>query len=334
MDPEKVGFVHFTCEGKAGRKSLCWLLFQLQPLMSKELWQGTVGMGSYLTEAPVGSSPIHPAPDWGILIWSSCVASPHHGLRGHTMQFNPNLREVKGGCCDTASMPWELDLLQHSLSDCQRLGACYNVIKENELRRWEVLRVCQVPWLIQNRRGQNASVILETVLVELWSEHSFSTFWSSDHWCQGSIAFSPLQKALKLSLSSREDVRKFPLPSFSLVEHFLSSSRKTTSCDQTIADHQLTTTANILGGCCSVWQLFMPPLCPAESIKVPSPVCRAQLEGLPVPWTSPWQWSCLRAAMSALRACVRVGFVLPLCLTLVCSPWGISLYHAVQECPN
>lgn len=62
MDPEKVGFVHFAYEGKAEKKSLCWLVLLLQPLMSKELWQGTVGMGSYLTEASVGSS-LHPAPD-------------------------------------------------------------------------------------------------------------------------------------------------------------------------------------------------------------------------------------------------------------------------------
>lgn len=62
MDPEKVGFVHSTFEDEAGRKSPCWLLFQFQPLMSKELRQGTVGMGSYLTKAPVRSS-LHPAPE-------------------------------------------------------------------------------------------------------------------------------------------------------------------------------------------------------------------------------------------------------------------------------
>lgn len=41
---------------------------------------------------------------------------PRHVLRGHATQFNPNLREVKGGWFNTASMPWEPDFLQHSPS--------------------------------------------------------------------------------------------------------------------------------------------------------------------------------------------------------------------------
>lgn len=66
------------------------------------------------------------------------------------------------------------------------------------------MRVCQVPWLIQNRRGQAASFILEVVLglvvlVGLWSESRFSTFWDSDQWGPDTKTFMPLQKALKLS---------------------------------------------------------------------------------------------------------------------------------------
>lgn len=126
--------------------------------------------------------------------------------------------------------------------------------------------------------------------------------------------------------------RQFPLPSSWMVEPFLSSSRETTSFDQMIADHQLITTANISGGCCSVWQLFMPPLCPAESVKMPSPVSTPQLECLAVPMTSLCQWELSRAAVSLLATCVRVGFILPFCLTLVWSPRGISLSGTVPCC--
>lgn len=83
---------------------------------------------------------------------------------------------------------------------------------------------------------------------------------------------------------------QFSLPPPSLVVHFLSSSRKTTSCDQTLANHQLATTADTSGGCCSAWQLLVPPLHPAEGGRMPSPVPTPQLESLPVPWASLCQW--------------------------------------------
>lgn len=76
-------------------------------------------------------------------------------------------------------------------------------MERDEVRRG-VLRVCQIPWLIQNRRQEAASNILEAVmvlvvLVGLWSESRFSTFCDSDQWGPDSTAFSPLKKALKLS---------------------------------------------------------------------------------------------------------------------------------------
>lgn len=216
---------------------------------------------------------------------------------------------------------------------CERLRVGHSGMEEDEVRRrWEVLRVCQVPWLIQNRRGQAASFILEVVLglvvlVGLWSESRFSTFWDSDQWGPDTKTFMPLQKALKLSWLSREDVRKTVSSSFLLTGGplFLRSIRKTTSCDWTVAPQQLTTTASILCGCSSEWQLFMPPPPPCwdpqdafPSIPTAGGVLASPLD-IPLP-----VGAALEQWYRYLQPCVRAGFILPFCLTLVWGPRGIS----------